>query len=1099
MKKICFLLLYFVSITLFSQVTTSPGTPTINDEITITLNTTGTELENYSGDIYAHTGVTVDGTQWENVIGSWGNNSTQPKFTKTAANSYTFTITNNVYDFYNVDNAKTISEINLVARADDGSKQTRPDIHIEIFSADLNIQITSPNNDSVFDNNTTHTITAEATIAANLELLLNNTSIETIASNKIISKEYTFTTTGQHIIKAVATDGTTTKEQEITVYVKTPTVTETKPAGAKNGITFNNDGSVTFVLLAPQKNDVFLIGDFNNWALHQDYQLKKDGDYFWITLTGLDANTEYAYQYFIDYDKKVADPYAKKVLDQSNDQYISATNYPNLKSFPTKASGIVSTFKQNTTSYTWQTSSFTKPAKEELVIYELLVRDFSSSDSYQAIIDKLDYLETLGINALQLMPVNEFEGNDSWGYNVSHFFALDKAYGTQNKFKELIDKCHAKGIAVILDVVFNHAYSQNPLVQMYDFDIAAGTTSNNPFFNDNHNFQNGALQFGFDFNHEASYTQQYFKDVMSYWIEEYKIDGFRLDFTKGFTNTFYPTSGDQWGNNYNQERIDRLTDYANHVWNNHDNGYYMILEHLTNNDEEKALANAGMMLWGKMTEPYNQNTMGYNSNSDISWGYYKNRDFNDPNLVAYMESHDEERLMYKNLQFGNTNGGYSVKNLNTALKRMEAAGAFYFTIPGPKMIWQFGELGYDISIDENGRTGRKPVKWEYFDVPQRKSIYDTWSKLIALKKGEAIFNSTEVTLTTGNTDLKSIHLTLSSATGNAIKHVTIIGNFGVTEQAIDPKFQEVGDWFELLNGNKKITVANVNTPISLAPGEFKIYADNPTSLFPTTDDDNDGVLNEDDQCPNTPEGTVVNVNGCEVFTLPANNFALSILSETCRTSNNGSISITAKQNLNYNVSISGGTSSTESFTSTHTFNNLAAGTYTVCITVDGQAGYEICFNAIITEPEDIQVLSRVETSSKSLVLNLYGSKSYTIDLNGTEYVTTDSEIELPLKSGANSIKVVGDKLCQGKFEKTFYFGNEINAFPNPANNIFNVYLGEQQSSSTIQLFALNGKLIYRKVANTTLEQVDISKLSKGIYILNIVTKNESKTLKILKK
>ncbi len=837
MKKVTYLLLLFC-LPIFSQVTTTPGTPTVNDEIKLTLTTTGTGLDGYTGDIYAHTGVTVNGNKWQNVVGSWGNNSTQPKFTKVNSTTYELTITTNVYSFYGVASSSVISEVNLVARSADGSKQTSPDIHIQIFSADLNVQVNSPANNAVFNINESTTITADATKNANMELFVNNSSIQATNNVKTISKNYTFTSTGQHVIKAQATEGGQTKSNQISVYVKTTTQNVTRPVGAKNGVTVNSDNSVTFVLLAPQKSDVFLIGDFNNWSLNQNYQLKKDGDYFWITLSGLDVNTEYAYQYFIDYAKKVADPYAEKVLDASNDKYISTTNYPNLKAFPSGASGVVSTFKINEANYSWQSGSFTKPTKEKLVIYELLVRDFSDNDSYQAVIDKLDYLQNLGINAIEFMPVNEFEGNDSWGYNVSHFFALDKAYGTKNKFKELIDKCHQRGIAVIVDVVFNHSYSQCPLLEMYDFNISAGTTSNNPFYNNDHNFQNGALRFGFDFNHDSAYTQQYFKDVMSYWINEYRIDGFRLDFTKGFTNTYYPTSGDQWGDAYNQGRIDRLKDYANYVWNNHGNDFYFILEHLADNSEEKALADAGMMLWGKMTENYNQNTMGYSTNANISWGYYKSRTFTSPNLVSYMESHDEERLMFKNLQFGKIDGGYNVKNLATALSRIEAAGLMFFTIPGPKMIWQFGELGYDISIDQNGRTGRKPVKWDYFTVTQRKKIYDVFSTLIAFKKQHDVFSTQNITMDVGGL-VKRVNL------NHASNDVVMVANFDTTSRTVNPNFSKTGTWHEYFSSSM-MNVTNTSQSLTLQPGEYRLYStvafQNPLSTENVSTLDNKLVL-----------------------------------------------------------------------------------------------------------------------------------------------------------------------------------------------------------------------------------------------------------------
>ena len=157
------------------------------------------------------------------------------------------------------------------------------------------------------------------------------------------------------------------------------------------------------------------------------------------------------------------------------------------------------------------------------------------------------------------------------------------------------------------------------------------------------------------------------------------------------------------------------------------------------------------------------------------------------------------------------------------------AGAFYFTIPGPKMIWQFGELGYDISINQNGRTGNKPILWNYFDVPERKNIYNTWSKIIELKLNYDIFKTANYTLNVGNANgLNTIHLTKTDATD--IKYITIIGNFGITSQNINPNFQQTGDWYNLLENNNVINISNVNANINLAPGEFKIFGSSPATL-----------------------------------------------------------------------------------------------------------------------------------------------------------------------------------------------------------------------------------------------------------------------------
>ncbi len=187
--------------------------------------------------------------------------------------------------------------------------------------------------------------------------------------------------------------------------------------------------------------------------------------------------------------------------------------------------------------------------------------------------------------------------------------------------------------------------------------------------------------------------------------------------------------------------------------------------------------------------------------------------------------------MFKNISFGNSSGGYDITNLSTALDRMELAGAFYFTVPGPKMIWQFGELGYDITIDFPCRVCNKPILWNYFTEPDRIDLYNSWAAMTALKIEEDIFRTDDFTLDVGNANgLKKIHLTNTASNPN-IEYVTIIGNFGLTTQDIDPEFQEIGMWYNLMDNNSIINVTDANALITLQPGEFKIYASSPTTLI----------------------------------------------------------------------------------------------------------------------------------------------------------------------------------------------------------------------------------------------------------------------------
>src|SRR5690606_14971977 len=212
--------------------------------------------------------------------------------------------------------------------------------------------------------------------------------------------------------------------------------------------------------------------------------------------------------------------------------------------------------------------------------------------NYATLADTLDYLANLGINALQLMPVNEFEGNSSWGYNPSFYFAPDKYYGAKNDLKQLIDECHGRGIAVILDVVLNHSFGQSPMVQLY-FENGR-PSAGNPWFNAEpmHPFN-----VGYDFNHESEYTKAFVKDVLRFWMEEYRVDGFRFDLSKGYTQKNSGTSDNAVGawSAYDASRIALWKDYNTFI-RSIDQDCYVILEHFAEDSEEQVLAAEGMML-----------------------------------------------------------------------------------------------------------------------------------------------------------------------------------------------------------------------------------------------------------------------------------------------------------------------------------------------------------------------------------------------------------------------------------------------------------------------------------------------------------------------
>jgi hypothetical protein len=254
-----------------------------------------------------------------------------------------------------------------------------------------------------------------------------------------------------------------------------------------------------------------------------------------------------------------------------------------------------------------------------------------------------------------------------------------------------------------------------------------------------------------------------------------------------------------------------------------------------------------MLLWDKENVPYIQASMGFTNGSDFSWISYKNKGWNAPHGVSYIESHDEERMMYKNVTWGNSSGDYRIKDTTTALKRTELAALFFFTVPGPKMIWQFGELGYDYSINFNGRLGEKPVRWDYYSDWRRNYLYHFFSTLIDLKKEQPIFKSENFSLSVAGT-LKRINITGSPM------YLSIIGNFGVVEGSIDPNFLHPGTWYEYFTRDS-IAVSDMHAPITLQAGEYRLYTDYKL----TKPDLNTGIEDNNDCRPPTADCRLMEV------------------------------------------------------------------------------------------------------------------------------------------------------------------------------------------------------------------------------------------------
>jgi glycosidase len=826
------LLLFCFPVLLHAQIIyTEPTFPTAGESVTIFFDATeGTGgLADCNCDVYVHTGVITTASNgpsdWQNTVTTWGEANEDWKMEPVAGedNLYSYDITPTIQDFYSIANGADILELAFVFRNGDGTLEGKDegaaDIFYPVFPEDMELTalFVNPTNSSLtVDIGAMIEIRAASSEPADLLLYDNGDLIASSLNSELLEHTINVTEAGTHTVEIQALSGLQSSSDVFQYVIPLDIPDAPLPPGIEPGITLQGDTAMVLALYAPNKENVFVLGSFNDYLLNTDYQMTNtpDGTTWWIVIEDLEPGSDVLFQYLVDGEIRIADPYSTLILDPANDAFIPEETYPNLPEYPMgNATGFLSLVQPGAEEYVWQTTDYERPDMHELTVYELLVRDFIERHDYTTLIDTLDYLQNLGINAIELMPINEFEGNISWGYNPSYHMALDKYYGPINEFKRFIDACHERGIAVIVDVVYNHAFGQSPLTQLY-FD--GKPTLENPWLNRD---ATHPFNVGYDFNHESEATQFFVKKVMEYWISEFRLDGFRYDLSKGFTQVENPDNVGAWGA-YDASRIAILKDYADHVWSV-DPDFYVILEHFAASTEEKELTEYGMMVWGNRHGAYTNAAKGIaTSLTGIS---YQNSGFEDPRIIHYMESHDEERIMYSALNSGNTtNPWHNIQELATALRRIELNSAFFYTVPGPKMLWQFGEQGYDINIDFNGRTGPKPILWEYLEENERRRLYDVTRSLINLRHTYDIFTTEDYTirLSAGNpfNKVKSIHL--NSDTMN----VTVLGNFHYFDYTMDPNFQHEGTWYEYFSGDS-IEVTDVNEMLFVTPGEYRLYTD----------------------------------------------------------------------------------------------------------------------------------------------------------------------------------------------------------------------------------------------------------------------------------
>ena len=637
-------------------------------------------------------------------------------------------------------------------------------------------------------------------------------------------------------------------------------IEKARPAGVSNGIYYGEDGtSVTLCTYAASKTQsakrVFLLGDMTDWKLSADYQLYKDGNYFWITLTGLTPGQEYRFQYAVEradgVKKQISDLYSEKVL-HPDDQYEPKKVDPDLLDYPTGkgADGYVTVIQPGKPQFEWSdaTLNFKRPNKNNLVIYELWIYDYTEGRSLKGLMKRLDYIQNLGVNAIELMPICEFDGNYNWGYSPNHYFAPDRAYGSETMYKEFIDECHKRGIAVILDMVFNHATGLNPMNKLYPYgtDLAS-----NPWFNVNAPHSDNVYE---DWNHGFAPAHEMFIRALQYWLTEYKVDGYRLDLSHGLCSDQPNTA------------VANLKDYYDKGVKAVSPDAYMILEHWGSNmgSERPQLVNYGMQCWSNTTNAYCQTAMGWLQDGDGL------ADASKDGYVSYCESHDEERMQYKAKKYGN---GDLQTNTAARLGRVAENVAFNVLLNGSHMLWMWEEIGYDFSINcdldhpnaenESYRCNKKPRPEirGYFTKAERVAAFTKCAQVITLRTQliPEVFEGNPNGLIVGS--------------GRALRrvqwgsNVIAVANFGVTgnQSYTVPS----GTWYDYLDGGTPAAAT-----YTLAPGELKVFTGTqiaPPTFSDISKRDHTPIDNVETDAPKAykiiRDGQVLIVRGDKIYTI----------------------------------------------------------------------------------------------------------------------------------------------------------------------------------------------------------------------------------------
>lgn len=525
---------------------------------------------------------------------------------------------------------------------------------------------------------------------------------------------------------------------------------EAPPSTLRQGAVDHGNGRVTFALYAPGLRSAHLIGSLNGGDYAAD-PMEQTGDGLWQAEKSLPPGV-YTYQYLIDGHLVVCDPYARAV------EWVAPGAVPH------------ALLSVGGSAYAWRHSGWRRPELRDLVLYELNIRDFSPEGTFKGVLDRLDHLSNLGINAIELMPVFTAEGGgEGWGYDPDYFFAVNSAFGADDELRALIDAAHGRGIAVILDIVLAHTGKRHPFTKLSSF-------GESPWYGPGLGEPN---RFGFpSLDYRKKAAKEFARDVITYWLQEFRFDGLRFDYLLGIGAAgddgipFLARCG-------REARPDAwlIAEYSPEapalvVESGFDAAWHVIARYAL-----VALLRQGRLDehdwndFAKVTSSFDPRAAGYDT-------VYR--------AINFLESHDEERIIYDTFVVGLSE--------EEAFRKAALGASVIMTLPGEPMLYNGQEWG-----EGTRKTLRRnPLHWEALDGERGRRLFEHIRLLCRLRREFPALSSLNYAVAARRPEQKVLIFRRWDDEREADALVAV--NFSPVEQLVIIPFPRRGVWWEALYG-----------------------------------------------------------------------------------------------------------------------------------------------------------------------------------------------------------------------------------------------------------------------------------------------------------